>query len=373
MLRKSSSAVRVDARYLPKVSLLICAYNEEDVIAKKTENALKIDYPSGKLEIIVFDNGSEDGTFEIASSFKDNRLKVLKLRGKNRGKSAGVNEALKSVTGEIVKISDADCLYEKDILRKIIPYFGDPSVGAVCICQSLINPQEKLTVRLERSLQAFYQLFHGAESAVDSVIVGEGGLTFRRNLIDELDESTGADDVDLAVRIRKSGHRVLYLKDAHYYEYTPTTFRSRWRQKIRRSAMIIRTLVRHRRVMFDKDLGVYGRVIYPAEFFIHAVSPYVFVAVLGLGIALLILNPLEFMIAFLCILVVGILMGAWLAKYTNLDSEGGSLVCFLATFLTFVESNVVLFLGSLSLVWGKSSVWVPERSDARLKVPVVRK
>lgn len=355
--------VKKDPNYTPKVSLVICAYNEEKMIAEKIENVLQIDYPRDKLEIIVFDNGSEDRTFEVASSFKERGVRVLKLGGRNRGKSAGINEALKSVTGEIVKISDADVRYNKDILRKAIPYFADPSVGALCASPMLSNPEQTAVTKIESSLHGFYHLFRGAESAIDSIIIGGGGFAFRRKLIEKLDETIGNDDIDLTVKVRKSGHRVLLLRDAYFYEYTPPTFRARWKQKIRRSAMIVQALIKHRGVMFKRKLGIYGGVIYPAEFFMHVLSPYILLTIAGLSIFLLFLNFWGMISIMICVFIAGIVGGLLMNGFFNHKAQSAGPFSFIYMFLTFLEAQLVLLLGSLSLLWRKPYTWKSERGN----------
>lgn len=365
MFLKSNSGreVKKDPNYTPKVSLVICAYNEEKMIVEKIENVLQIDYPRDKLEIIVFDNGSEDRTFEVASSFKERGVRVLKLGGQNRGKSAGINEALKYVTGEIVKISDADVRYNKGILRKAMPYFADPSVGAVCASPVLSNPEQTAVTKIETSLHSFYHLFRGVESAIDSIIIGGGGFAFRRKLIEKLDESIGNDDIDLTVKVRKSGHRVLLLKDAYFYEYTPPTFRARWKQKIRRSTMIVQALIKHRGVMFKRKFGIYGGVIYPAEFFIHVLSPYILLTILGLSVCLLFLNFWVMISITMCVFVAGIVGGMLMSSFFNRKTQSAGPFSFVYMFLAFLEAQLVLLLGSLSLLWRKPYIWKSERGN----------
>lgn len=363
MFLKSGREVKRDPNYTPKVSLVICAYNEEEMIAEKIENALQIDYPRDKLEIMVFDNGSEDRTFEVASSFKERGIRVLKLGGKNRGKSAGINEALKYVTGEIVKISDVDCRYNKDLLRKAMPYFADPSVGALCVSPMLSNPKQTAVTKIESSLHGFYHLFRGAESTLDSIIIGGGGFVFRRKLIEKLDESIGADDVDLTVKVRKSGHRVLLLRDTYFYEYTQPTFRARWRQKIRRSTMIVQALIKHRDVMFKRKFGVYGSIIYPAEFFMHVLSPYLLLTIITLGIYLLFLKPWETISIIVYFSIGGIMVSLLISTCFSRKAQNGRLFPLIYTPLTFLEAQSVLLLGSLSLLWRKPYTWRPERRN----------
>jgi len=82
-----------------------------------------------------------------------------------------------------------------------------------------------------------------------------------------------ADDSELAAGVRRKGFRTISDLDAIYYEYTPPTFKSRFTQKVRRGQGIIQLLLRQWRFLFNPSYGKFGTVIFPAEFFMHVISP----------------------------------------------------------------------------------------------------
>ena len=114
----------------PTVSMIIPAYNEEKVIAKKIENTLALDYPQEKLEIIVASDGSTDGTDEIVRTFADRGVKLIALNP-NQGKSTVQNRAVAEAQGEILFFTDANVMLRPDAVRKIVYNFGDDKVGCV--------------------------------------------------------------------------------------------------------------------------------------------------------------------------------------------------------------------------------------------------
>ena len=115
-------------QYLPNISLIICTYNEEKNIAVKLENTLKLDYPREKLQVILADDGSTDTTVEIANGFEF--VEILKLsRG---GKTRAQNDAVKIAQNEILVFSDANNIYKKNALKKLVRNFADKRVGVVC-------------------------------------------------------------------------------------------------------------------------------------------------------------------------------------------------------------------------------------------------
>ena len=122
----------VDRRDIyPTVSLIISAYNEETCIEEKIKNSLELEYPEESVEIIVVSDGSSDGTNEIIERLNSPRLKSFFLE-KQRGKTAAQNLAVENSTGEILVFTDANALFKKDALKKIVRNFNDNDVGGVC-------------------------------------------------------------------------------------------------------------------------------------------------------------------------------------------------------------------------------------------------
>ena len=113
----------------PRVSLLICAYNEEASIGARLENALALDHPAERLEIVVASDGSTDGTNEIVRGFESRGVRLLALP--RRGKIPALNAAVASARGEILVFSDANSIYERGALRELLRPFADPGVGGV--------------------------------------------------------------------------------------------------------------------------------------------------------------------------------------------------------------------------------------------------
>ena len=114
----------------PEVSLLISCFNEEAVINEKLENALALDYPRDKLEIIVISDASTDRTDEIVRGFEDKGVRLIR-QDKNLGKTCGLNLAVPIAKGEIVVFSDANPMYMPDAIRKLVRNFNDDKIGYV--------------------------------------------------------------------------------------------------------------------------------------------------------------------------------------------------------------------------------------------------
>src|SRR4051795_7925861 len=115
---------------LPSVTLLIAAYNEQDVIEQKLRDSLALDYPADRLRVVVAADGSSDRTCEIVASFADRGV-TLSYAPERRGKVAAINHAMAEVQTDVVVFSDANNVYDPAALRSLVAPFSDPEVGGV--------------------------------------------------------------------------------------------------------------------------------------------------------------------------------------------------------------------------------------------------
>src|SRR5918992_1357456 len=112
----------------PRVSVIVAAHDEEDVIGRRLENLLALDYPTESLDIVVASDASTDRTDEIAASFGP---RVRLVRAPRAGKVAAQNVAVRETDAEIVAFSDANAAWAPDALRKLVRNFADPDVAYV--------------------------------------------------------------------------------------------------------------------------------------------------------------------------------------------------------------------------------------------------
>lgn len=193
---------------LPAVTLVIAAYREEDVIAAKVANARALDYPAGRLEIVVACDGSPDATPERARQAGADQVLELPRGGKVAAQDAAVRQA----RGDIVAFSDANSAWEPDALRRLVAPFAQPDVGYVCGQVTFVNPdggdnQEGAYWRYEMAMRE-------AESRLASVTAGNGAIyATRREAYVEVDPVMGH-DLSFPFNMVKRGWRALYAPDA---------------------------------------------------------------------------------------------------------------------------------------------------------------
>lgn len=215
----------------PSVTLLIPAYNEENVIAGKLENSLKLDYPKDKLEVIVASE-SNDRTNEIVAGFKERGV-ILYDFAQRRGKSRMLYDVYPKTKGDIVVFSDANAIYDEQAIKKLVRNFNDKRIGGVLGNLIVTNP-EKSSISEGESVFKKYEAVLRKSNTAQLAIVGADGtmLAIRRELYFPISPERG-DDFELAVRIRMKGFGMVFEPEAISYEKASTDFLSEIRRKRR--------------------------------------------------------------------------------------------------------------------------------------------
>ena len=221
-----------DLKELPSVSLIVAAYNEEVVIREKIENALQIDYPGDRLEIVVVCNGCTDRTVEIVEEFEMRGVRLLDLP-LVRGKANALNAAVPFSNGSVLCLSDANVMFRPDALNRQIALLADTEVGAVTgdvrlqSDESDFGEGESFYYNLERSLQL-------GESQLGSVVGVDGGMyVIRRELFQELPPDTILDDFVTSMKVIQQRKRIVYEPDAIATENGTPGWKDEFRRRIR--------------------------------------------------------------------------------------------------------------------------------------------
>jgi cellulose synthase/poly-beta-1,6-N-acetylglucosamine synthase-like glycosyltransferase len=241
--QKREKAVNAEnVTYLPEVSILIPAHNEEKVIGRILQRMTELTYPKDKMQIIVVDDASADNTGKLAEQYSKlyNYVTVMhrsKEEG-GKGKASALNAGFKHAKGEIIFCFDADYYPQRDILEKLTREFVDPKVGVVQGRITVLNEPQNIVTRLV-ALERIggYRIDQQARDSL-GLITQFGGTVggVRRSLLEFLggwDESILAEDTDLTFRVYLAGYKVRYIHEAECYEEAVESWQAYWKQRYR--------------------------------------------------------------------------------------------------------------------------------------------
>ena len=220
-----------DMSSLPSVSVLLAVHNQADVITRKLANLLSLEYPPGKLDIVVVSDGSTDATNAKLSNFRDARLRVLEISQRG-GKANALNQGLRIISSEIVFFTDARQMIEPKALKALVSNFSDPAVG--CASGELILSDAQGTVGALGFYWRLEKLVRRLESASGSVVGVTGAIyAARRDLLPELRPGTILDDVLIPMFVSKMGYRVVFEPRARAWDALAADPDREFRRKVR--------------------------------------------------------------------------------------------------------------------------------------------
>lgn len=226
----------------PSVAMVICALNEENIIAQKLDNCLALEYP-GKLRIIVVSDGSTDRTADVVRKYVTSGIELID-RKQRRGKVANLNEVLPDLREDILVLSDANVMYRADAIIRLVARFGDPSVG--CVSGKVILTDS--TPRLDDATARYYSLewfLQDKSSLLHSMAGADGAMyALRRDLFRPCPNDTIIEDFVIPMTIIRQRHRVVHEAAALGWEKGPATLREEFRRKVRIAAGAAQGLIR---------------------------------------------------------------------------------------------------------------------------------
>ena len=271
-----------DYSFQPFVSIIVPTYNEEKVIEDRIENLVELDYPKDNYEIIVVDSDSTDSTAEIVEETineheKDKpSLKLIK-EGERRGKASAINQGKKHARGEIVLITDANSIFDKNVLKEMMPHFKNPKVGAVSGRYFISNPDKNLP-----SSEAFYwEIEHITllgESFLDSISTVIGTISAWRKELMNFRSKTISEDLDMTIQVRRNGYKIGYEPEARVYEPSATTPADQIKQRKRTSLGTIQNMFKHLGY-FIPPRDLYFFLIFPSHKALAMFSPFILLAI----------------------------------------------------------------------------------------------
>ncbi|MFT3743224.1 MAG: glycosyltransferase [Pyrinomonadaceae bacterium] len=264
-------------QFQPLVSVIVPAFNEAKVIVRTIESLLASDYPN--FEIIVVDDGSTDGTFELTKkTFADNP-KVSVYQKENGGKAEALNFGWRKASGEIIIGLDADTMFTSGTIAALAHRFADERIGAVAGNAKVGNRINIVTKWQALEYVTSQNFDRRAFASLNCITVVPGSVgAWRRTVLEEtggFSSDTLAEDQDLTIQVRKLGYNIGYEEDAIGLTEAPDSLRTLAKQRFRWSYGTLQCMWKHKNALLNPRYGTLGFVAMPNVWIFQVFFPLI--------------------------------------------------------------------------------------------------
>ncbi|WP_119395164.1 glycosyltransferase family 2 protein [Salinibius halmophilus] len=343
-----------DVNHRPSVTLIVSAFNEEEVIGSKIKNSIKLNYPKDLLEVIVVSDGSTDKTDEIVSSFNEKNIKLFRQEGR-LGKTLGLNSALEIAKGEIIVFSDANAIYDLNAIKNIVPHFNDPKVGYV-VGAALYNDDDSSSA--SESIYWNYELLIKKwESQLHSVVGGDGAIyAIRKDLWTPLNQHDINDFVN-PLQIVSKGYRGIFEEKAKCFENTAGNLSLEFNRKKRIVGRSFRGLLSVATVLNPLKHGIFSIQVISHKL-LRWLVPFFLISISLINISMSIIGLNYYLLASTAEIIAYIICLACI-----ITKEKYKALCIP---YYFVLVNIASLLGVISAAFGKTeATWKTARDTKR--------
>lgn len=237
--KKIKPAIKTSDR--PTVTVMIVAHNEEKVIREKLENVILNDYPADKIKYLVASDNSTDQTNELVNQFialhPDYDISLYTTRD-HKGKTNAQNEAQKQVDTEILIMTDANSMFEKNAISELVSSFSDRNIAYVCGRLAYINT-DNATAKAESNYWDKELQVRLIESNIRTITAGNGAIYACRNK-EYIDiPSIECHDSSMPYYYSMNGKRAIFNEKAIAYEKAGETNEDEYKRKVRMNRVIL--------------------------------------------------------------------------------------------------------------------------------------
>lgn len=342
---------------LPTVTLMICAYNERDIIEEKMQNIRQLRYPRERLCIMWVTDGSSDDSNDLLQNYPE---VTLVFSPERRGKAAAMQHGLRENKSEIVVFTDANTMLNADAIVEIVRQMMRPNVSCVSGEKRVVARQEGHAAAEGEGLYWKYEsTLKRWDSELYSAMGAAGELfAIRMEHYREAPSNALLDDFMLSMLILKDGHRIAYTSDAYASEFGSADMQEESKRKRRiaagglQSIWWLRSLMnpfRHPKVSFQ---FISHRVLR------WSITPLALMALIPLNVALVMMKAGN---VYTVILILQLLFYvAAFAGYVLVAKGKKSKVLYVPYYFLFMNMNVFLGVRYL-MTHSTSGTWEKAR------------
>ena len=342
------------AQLLPKVTLTISAYNEEDVIKDKILNSLALNYPKDLIEIVVVSDGSEDRTKDIVEQYRDRGV-ILRHYNGRIGKTACLNKAVPLAKGDIIVFSDSNSNYDKDAICNLVRSFSDKNIGFVTGTTKYITNDNEDSMESVGLYSRIEKLTKTLESKISSCVGADGAIfAIRKDLYQPL-KDYDINDFVIPLNVVKQGHRGILESNAFCNEKTASDIRGEFNRQVRITNRTIRAIFNNMVLMNPFRHGFFS-----FELFSHKLCKFL---VPFFMLALFFTNIVSITQGLLYIIILILQICSYLiALFKYYERYLIGLSTLASASHTFITVNLAILLGWLQYSKGETyTTWSPKR------------
>lgn len=251
--------------YEPSVTILVPVYNEENTVAKTLYSLLALDYPKEKLEIIVINDGSTDGTLKKLEEFSQ-KSQIQILSKTNGGKYTALNMGIEMSTYPIIGCLDADSYVYPDALKKIISHFSHEDTMAVTPAMIVGNPS-RFIQKMQQAEYHYGNFLRKALASLWALYITAGPFSFfRRTVFEQIGlykHAHNTEDMEIAIRMQKHHMNIVFAEDALVRTMSPDTLKKLYKQRVRWVSGFFWNIIDYRHMLFNKKYGDLGMIVLP--------------------------------------------------------------------------------------------------------------
>jgi cellulose synthase/poly-beta-1,6-N-acetylglucosamine synthase-like glycosyltransferase len=336
---------KINQKSIPKISIIISAYNEEKNIIDKIKNIEQLDYPIEKIELLIGDDGSTDSTYEKIKAYSSEKLNIKVFKFKRLGKFNVLKKLIENASSEILVFTDAAVMLDKKSISYLIAEF-DRNSKIGCVSGNIIfykdnkNVKESMIERLEKKIKSL-------ESSLGYSIGASGGLyAIKKEIIGSLPTDVINDDFYISMKTFTKDFYSVFVKEAIGYKKKHDDVRAEIRRYRRDSAGHYQIMSLLKSFNFSKKNVLFYLI---SHRYIRWITPFL----LLFFVLLTIVCALFFNYFYILLIIEIICIILVLLLYLRVIHINSFRINIVKTIVWFLFLNFIMFLGFLDWVSGK--------------------